>query len=163
MTYIKNNKTLVFIIAILLLSNIALLYFLMQTRKDCNKGKDKPKEEVPVRKQIAKKLQDNVGFDTVQLAKYDTMSKKHKDAMKPLFENITAAKDSLYKLLLQPQPSDSVINHYLAMIGERQQLIDKRIFNHFLAVRELCTAEQRPKYDSTIQNVIKGWIGYKKK
>jgi hypothetical protein len=35
MTYIKNNKALVFIIAILLLSNIALLYFFTRTLKEC--------------------------------------------------------------------------------------------------------------------------------
>lgn len=158
MTYIRNNKTLVFIIAILLLSNIALLYFLMQTRKDCNKS-DKPKDE-STRHKIARRLKDEVGFDTTQVAKYEEMSKAHKEAMKPLFENITNAKDSLYKLLMQPDPSDSAVNYYLDMVGERQQMIDQRIFNHFMAVRELSTAAQRPKFDSTIQNVIKGWISF---
>jgi hypothetical protein len=162
MTYIKKNKTLVFIIAILLLSNIALLYFLTRCRKDCTKSETK-KESSSFRDQMVKKLRDEVGFDTTQIAKYEEMSIKHKEAMKPLFEDITKAKDSLYKLLMQPQPSDSMKDHYLAMIGQRQQIIDQRVFNHFFTLRQLCTEEQRPKYDSTIQRVIKGMITFPKK
>jgi protein CpxP len=162
MTYIKNNKTLVFIIAILLLSNIALLYFLTRTRKDCNKTETK-KEHKSFREQMAEKLKNQVGFTDSQVKQYNDLSSKHKEAMKPLFEDLTSAKDSLYKLLLQPQPSDTQKTYYLSMIGQRQQLVDQRIFNHFYALREICTQDQRPKYDSVIQGVIKGMITFPNK
>jgi periplasmic protein CpxP/Spy len=162
MTYIKNNKALVFIIAILLLSNIALLYFFTRTRKECNKAEQK-KEHKSFREQMADKLKNQVGFTDSQVNQYNELSGKHKEAMKPLFEDLTNAKDSLYKLLLQPQPSDSMKSYYLSMIGQKQQGVDQRIFNHFYTLREICTPEQRPKYDSVIQNVIKGWISFPNK
>jgi len=159
MTYIKNNKTLVVIIAILLLSNIALLYFLTRCRKDCT-PEQPPKENTNFRKMMMKRLKEEVGFDTTQIAKYEASSKIHKESMKPLFAELTNAKDSLYKLLLQPLPSDSSKNYYLQRIGEKQQAIDLRIFNHFYNLRQECTEVQRPKFDSVVQDVIKGMITF---
>jgi len=160
MTYIKNNKVLVFIIGVLLLSNIAMLYFYL-TKKNCEdngpKDNGKPRGEFMV-----EKLKNEVGFTDSQIAQYRDLRAKHKETMKPMFEDIFYAKDSLYRLILQPQaPSDSLVKHYLEEIGNKQEIIDQRIFNHFLALKQLCTPEQEPKYDSTIQKVIKGMINPK--
>lgn len=155
MTYIKNNKVLVFIIGVLLLSNIAMLYFYL-TKKNCedNRPKDKPRTEFMV-----EKLKNEVGFTDSQIAQYREIRTKHKEIMKPMFDDIFNAKDSLYKLLVLPQtPSDSLVKHYLAEIGNKQEIIDQRIFNHFLTLKQLCTPDQVPRYDSTIQKVIKGMI-----
>jgi len=155
MTYIKNNKVLVFIIGVLLLSNIAMLYFYL-TKKNCedNRPPDKPRGEFMV-----EKLKNEVGFTDSQIAQYRELRAKHKEGMKPMFDDIFNAKDSLYKLLVLPQaPSDAVVKHYLEEIGNKQEIIDQRIFNHFLSLKQLCTPEQVPKYDSTIQKVIKGMI-----
>jgi protein CpxP len=165
MTYIKNNKALVFIIAVLLLSNIAMLYFYL-TKKNCEDNNPK-KQNNPPGQFMTDKLKNEVGFTDSQIARYREIRGKHKEAMKPLFEEINNTKDSLYRLLGQT-PSDSLVNHYLEMIGDKQEAIDHRIFNHFLALKQLCTPEQLPRYDSTIQKVIKGminprWGGDKKK
>jgi protein CpxP len=155
MAYIKNNKVLVLIIAILLLSNIGILYFF--TRKDCKK-QDKPQEQ-SFRQRMIQRFKNEVGFTDDQIAKYEALSNKHKEAMKPLFDSLIAAKDSLYKMLMR-SPNDSLFNNYLVDIGERQEKIDLRIYNHFAALRELCTAEQLPKYDTVIQKVIWGMITF---
>jgi protein CpxP len=157
MTYIKNNKVLVFIIGVLLLSNIAMLYFYL-TKKNCDDNK--PREQNKSRGEfMVEKLKNEVGFTDSQIAQYREIKSKHKEGMKPLFDDIFNAKDSLYKLLGQAQtPSDSQVNHYLEMIGDKQEAIDQRIFNHFLTLKQLCTPEQLPRYDSTIQKVIKGMI-----
>lgn len=157
MTYIKNNKTLVFIIAVLLLSNIALLYFFI--RKD---GGKKQEFKSP-REYMIHTLKSEVGFNDDQITQYEQLSDKHKESMKSLFEGISIAKDSLYKLLLQRQVSDSMTNHYLNVIGEKQKSIDQKIFYHFLSLREICTTEQRPKYDSVIQRIIRKMISPQKK
>lgn len=158
MTYIRNNKVLVFIIAILLLSNIVLLFFFLS--KD-EKKKEEPKKSP--REHMIEKLRKEVGFSDQQIAQYEDLSNKHKESMKPLFDDIHNTKDSLYKLLQQPVPPDSLFNHYLYMIGERQKIIDQKIFAHFLSLKQLCTPEQVPKYDTVIQRVIKGMINPPKK
>jgi len=160
MTYIRNNKALVFIIAILLLSNIALLYFFV-TKGEEDKGK---KSEMPksAREFMIQKLKNDVGFDDNQIAQYEQLANKHKQAMKPMFDQLHMTKDSLYRLLQVSNIQDSSVNYYLGNIGERQQNIDQRIFYHFYALREICTAEQRPKFDTTVYKIIRKMIGFKK-
>jgi hypothetical protein len=161
MTYIRNNKTLVFIIAILLLSNIALLYFFVNR---CNKeGHKREGSSMSPREYMIQTLKNDVGFNDNQIVQYEQLSDKHKEIIKPLFESIRMSKDSLYKLLLQQNIPDSVVDHYLFMIGEKQKSIDQRVFNHFLSIREICTADQRPRFDTTAQKIIKKMIGYNKK
>jgi periplasmic protein CpxP/Spy len=154
MTYIKNNKVLVLVIAVLLLSNIAMLYFYLNRCKP----KDPPKKNLSMREMMVQKLKNEVGFNDQQVESYKQMSDKHKQAMKPMFEQLRLSKDSLYKMLMQDKPSDSLINYHLVKIGEKQKAIDQRIFSHFYALKQVCTPEQMPKYDSTMQKVIKGMI-----
>lgn len=161
MTYIKNNKVLAFIIAVLLLSNIVMLYFFL--RNECGDQNKKPAaQQGGMRAYMIKTLKDSAGFNDQQIAQYEQLTDKHKETMKPLFQDIAMTKDSLYKLLLV-QPSDSLVTHYLTRIGEKQKAIDQRIFNHFYNLKEICTPDQRPKYDSLIQHVIKGMINFPKK
>ena len=158
MAYIKNNKVLAFIIGVLLLSNIAMLYFYL-TKKNCESDKPKNEQGKPRGEFMVDKLKNEVGFSDSQIARYRDIRVKHKEGMKPLFDDIFYAKDSLYKLLLQAQPpSDEQVNHYLEAIGNKQEIIDQRIFNHFLTLKQLCTPDQVPRYDSTMQKVIKGMI-----
>jgi periplasmic protein CpxP/Spy len=156
MTYIKNNKTLVAIIAILFLSNVVLLYFFI---RKCDKdGAKKPPPE-NFRKYMVRILRDTVGFNDQQVAQYEQLSNKHKEVMKPMFEVLRQTKDSLYSQLQIPVVSDTLTNYYLDKIGERQKNIDQKIFNHFLTLREICTAEQRPKFDTFMQRTAKKMIG----
>ena len=157
MAYIKNNRVLVFIIGILLLSNIAMLYFYLNKKNCGDNDVKRPNNNNNRGEFMVEKLKNEVGFSDTQIAQYKEIRGKHKEAMKPLFDDIVNAKDSLYKLLGQT-PSDSLVNHYLEMIGDKQEAIDQRIFNHFLTLKQLCTPEQLPRYDSTIQKVIKGMI-----
>src|SRR5688572_3486851 len=99
MTYIKNNKALVFIIAVLLLSNIAMLYFYL-TKKNCEDNNPK-KQNASRGEFMVEKLKNEVGFSDSQIARYRELRVKHKESMKPLFEDIFYAKDSLYRLLSQ--------------------------------------------------------------
>lgn len=157
MAYLRNNKVLVIIIAILLLSNAAMLFFFLGCKKDKQQKKESPREY------MIRTLKSEVGFTDSQIVQYEGLSDKHKETMKPLFEEIKVSKDSLYKLLKQDPPPDSLFNYYLSQIGERQENIEKRIFMHFNAIKQLCTADQRSKYDTVIQRVIKGMINPGKK
>jgi periplasmic protein CpxP/Spy len=157
MTYIKNNKALVFIIAILLLSNIALVYFFV--KKDGKKSEQK--EFGSFREYMAHTLKTEVGFSDEQVKNYEELSVKHKQSMRPLFNDIHATKENFYRLLSE-ESGDSLRTQRLHLIGEKQELIDSTIFNHFQSLRQICTQDQLPKYDTVIQRVVRGMIGPKK-
>ncbi|MBI1343495.1 MAG: hypothetical protein GC171_11230 [Terrimonas sp.] len=155
--YIKNNKTLVFIIAILLISNMALLFFFVKGDRRKEGDRDK-RTEMSTRDFMAQTLKDSVGFTDDQVAKYKELSIAHKKSIKPLFDEIRQTKDSLYRILVQQNVADSVVNSLLDKIGEDQRNIDQKIFMHFRTLKTICTADQEAKFDSVTQHIIKHMI-----
>jgi len=80
----NRSKTYLSIIAILLVTNIAMVAFFL-LKKD--KGRhDKPRMER--RAMISNFLKTEIGFDTIQLRLYDTLSIRHKESMKQMFDHL---------------------------------------------------------------------------
>ncbi|MBN8666250.1 MAG: hypothetical protein J0M30_02025 [Chitinophagales bacterium] len=158
--YIRNNKALVIILLILVLSNAALLFFLFAKRPVKKTGTEATSTQRGggMREYMKKTLRDSIGFTDAQIAIYDTMGTRHKDLMKPLFATLQARKDSLYKLLMQPDVADAVRENYLDLIAQDQRNIDDRIFYHFSELRKICAPDQLPRFDSVIQGMIKKMI-----
>ncbi|NJO24924.1 MAG: periplasmic heavy metal sensor [Bacteroidia bacterium] len=159
-TYLKNNKTLIFIITVLFISNLVMLFSFV--RKDKDKS-DNDRSRVSAREVMVQTLRDSIGFNEEQLTKYEELANKHKEVIKPMFESIRQSKEDLYKLLLQSNVPDSIVNNYLDRIGEGQRNIDEKVYRHFSSLRELCSTEQRPQFDSVTQKIIKRMISPSRK
>lgn len=154
----KKTRSLIAIIVFLLLSNIALLIFFLTLS-----GKpDKPNRNHD-RNGMQESLKTEVGFDQKQLDSYQQLREEHMKKIKPLFEDIRAAKDSLYSLLYVENLSDSIINKTAVRIGEKQMLLDKEVFTHFKNVRLLNRPEQLSKFDTVFKRVIDKMTGRGKK
>ena len=153
MSNTSRNRNLVFIIAALLLTNIAVLvYFLWikqpEGRKD---GPQKPKEGF-----FTLALKDSVGFNEQQIAQYKEIKDRQKKTMEVMFDNMRRAKDSLFRLIGDTQANDSVIRKAAEAVGERQRLLDLQSFNHFREIRALCTSpDQRQKYDTAVLRMLR--------
>ncbi|MBO9572906.1 MAG: hypothetical protein J7497_11990, partial [Chitinophagaceae bacterium] len=78
MNTLSRNKTLLTIIAILLLTNITMLIFLLRC--------DKP--EPPKRVGFTERLKKEVGFTPQQMAVFEPKKKIHWDTMRSKFEQI---------------------------------------------------------------------------
>ncbi|MCK7556416.1 hypothetical protein MKQ70_15890 [Chitinophaga sedimenti] len=70
-----------------------------------------------------------------------------------------AAKDSFYQQLYRDAVPDSVVSSYGDSIALKQKSIDMQVFRHFQQVRGLCTDEQRPRFDSLVNQVIRKMSG----
>lgn len=150
MSYIKNNRILLLIIAVLLLTNIALLY------KVWNRdGHDRGPGGRGPQGFMASMLEKEVGFSKEQLTQYEELRTKHFVNMKPLFGEVRNAKDSLYRLMNQVQVADSVVNVYADRVSEKQKAVELKMFYYLKTVEALCTPEQRPKFDSVVQKLVK--------
>lgn len=145
-----RNRNLLFIIAALVLTNIAVLaYFLwMKPHPDPKKRDNKDMG-------ITEKLKAEVGFNDDQVAQYKLLKEEQWTSIKPMFDAMRKAKDSLFRLLSDPSVNDSVINKASDAIAQRQKALDLQTFNHFKKVRALCTPEQRAKYDSMVQRMFR--------
>ena len=146
MSYLRNHSFLLLVIGVLLVANIALLYFYF------NKGK-KPSHPPPL--SAKQKIIDEVGFTAEQATVYDSLRNQQFKVMKPLFKGITQSKENFFSLIYQEGVSDSTLNSYASKIGEKQMELDVSTFHYFQSIKALCTEEQKPKMDTFIKQIVK--------
>jgi len=146
---VSRNKIYVSLIGLLLLSNLALVAFFVMNKPE----KREVRREHPG-SYMKDALKNDVGFTDQQMAEFDKMADQHRQQMRPLFEDIGKTKESFYEMLSQPQTADTVLNQAASQIGDKQKAIDIKIFTHFQNIRQLCTPEQQPAFDSLIQRVV---------
>ena len=139
-----RNRNLLIIIAVLLLTNIAVLVYFIGPKKSATSHGERD------RGNIAEMLQKEVGFNDEQTARYKQLKEKQRELIRPMYDNMRKAKDSLFRLLSYPDTNDSLLNKVSDAIAQKQKALDLQTFNHFKIVRTLCTPEQHPKYDSMI-------------
>jgi protein CpxP len=147
MAAIAKNKVLLIIVAVLLLTNIGMLVFLLKMKPPGGRG---PRGWEGTGAFLEKK----VGFNQDQLKAYQELRSHHWEKMRPLLGGMRGAKENFYRLLYKPDLTDSLLNRYADSIGVKQQAIDLQTFHHFQQVRGLCSPEQRQRFDSLVHEVI---------
>jgi protein CpxP len=150
-----KSKLYILIIGILLVTNIAVLFFFLNDKHDGSKGGQRG-GGVAMMKDF---LKNDVGFNDQQIQQYDTLSKQHREKTKADFDTLKVSKEQQFKELGRKGFNDSVITEMANRSAEKQKLMEANMLNYFASVRKLCTAEQQPKFDSLFYKV---W-GKKKK
>jgi uncharacterized protein HemX len=146
MKQFAQNRFLVSLVAVLLIANLGLmLYFFVFTNNDEQKKK-------PPR--VSDFVQRELGFNTDQAARFQRLRDEHREAIKPVLEEMKHLKDSLYNLLQQPNFNDSMAVIMADKIGQNQKDWELMIFHHFQKVRALCDSSQLPKFDSLVHRMI---------
>ena len=147
-----KNRNLLIIIGVLLLTNIAVLVYFLGQKKE---NKSIPNNAKNNKGFVAEMLQKEVGFTEDQTAEYKQLKEKQREIIRPMYDDMRNAKDSLFRLLSYPGTSDSVLNTLAEAIAQKQKALDLQTFNYFKTIRTLCTPEQLPKYDSMILPVLR--------
>ncbi len=142
----KTNKLLVFTTIALLIINVALVYFLWNSKKRPSK-KERGGER-------GDWVVNELKLDDKQKEEHKKIKDAHFATLKPIFDSITSARKNLYSLLKDPSVNDSVINEYTRIIGEQHALVSQYTFDHFKKIRALCNPEQQNKLDTLIQKMI---------
>ncbi len=144
MKQFTQNRFLVLLVAVLLTANLGLmLYFFVFRHKS-----------VPPPRPVSDFVQKKLGFNTDQAARFQKLRDQHKEAVKPVMDEMKKLKDSLYNLLQNPNVSDSTVTAMTNKIGEKQKEWELMIFHHFQKVREICDSSQLPKFDTLVHRMI---------
>lgn len=144
-----KNKVLIFIITVLLLTNMAVLVYFLWFKQSPKINRNNFNRDG-----MAESLKKEVGFNNEQVAQYKQIRDKQWDTMRMKFDDLRKAKDSLFNLIGATDVPDSTLNSAAGKIAERQKALDLQTFNHFRAVRQLCTPDQLPKYDSLVKRMF---------
>jgi hypothetical protein len=147
-----KNKSKVFltIIGILLVANIAMVSFFLM-KKD---GEKHEKQRQDRRAMIANFLKTEIGFDSIQLQQYNTLSVRHKESVKKMFDSTHSGKDKQFAELAASDFSDSAMNIIADRSAATQRAMELKMFAHLKNVRMLCTPDQIAKFDSLFVKVL---------
>ena len=143
-------RNLLIIIGVLLLTNAAVLVYFLRQEKEA-----KAEQPARTRSTVTEMLQDEVGFNEEQSAKYKELKDRQREKIKPMYDNMRKAKDSLFRLLSYPDTPDSLLSKAADVIAQRQKELDIETLNHFKRVRTLCTPGQLPQYDSLVLRLLR--------
>lgn len=143
----SKSKLYLIIIGLLIVSNIAMLFFFLKN----DDGRGRKREDKGAK--MAAFLKSDIGFTDAQLQQFDLLSKQHKEKMKADFDSIKNNKQQQLKELGMQGFSDSAILQTVAKNAEQQKIMDQQMLAHFVAIRKICTAEQLPKFDSLFYKV----------
>lgn len=143
-----NTKILTIAVVLLLLTNIALVVFMLKG-KNRHSGKYRGNRSEPFEMMVKE-----LNMTEQQQKDYKQLKEEHLKNIKPWFDSVRIAKKNYFALLKDSAINDSVITVYNQRISERQATADRLTFAHFKRVRNLFTAEQQPRFDEFIQKIM---------
>ncbi len=147
MSTTSKNKILLLAVVFLLLTNIAMLIFLLNMNHD-KRGSHGRREGM-----MKEFLKNEIGFNPQQLQQYDSLSKQHREKVKTSFDEIKNSKTQQFKDLGASAFSDSAIIIAADKSASIQKQMEVKMITHFKEIRNLCTPEQQPKFDSLFYKV----------
>jgi len=138
-------RWMLFLVIILVASNILLGYLLMQSG---NQPVEKKKKANDVSAWYAE-----VGLEQNQIDTFKILKEEYFKDMKPLWSDIRQLKDSLYRQL-EKSPEDSSAQNILLMISKKNLEVESRTYLHFTKLRKFCTPAQQARFDTIIPRMI---------
>jgi hypothetical protein len=148
-------RWMLFIVLVLLISNIVLAFLLTGSNAKKKEDKKKPEDRVSA-------WYKEVGLEQSQIDTFKLMKEDYFKVMKPIWGEIRMLKDSLYSQLSK-SPEDSVVNSLLIAISQKNLASDKHTFTHFSKLRRMCTLDQQARFDTIIPKMLnRPWSRSKK-
>ncbi|MBK9957017.1 MAG: periplasmic heavy metal sensor [Chitinophagaceae bacterium] len=143
-----NNKFLILLVVVLALSNIALLSILI-FQKPQSHSKKKYREE-----RMKNFLVKDIGLSASQMATYDALYKTHMQSMEQLFDTMRTGGNQNFELLGKKGFSDSAIDVVVNRSAVQQKIVDQKVLAHFKEIRNICSGEQKARFDSGISKLF---------
>lgn len=156
MERLAKNKALIILSAILLVANLVILSLWLF-------GREEKRSSHPPRGVMSAFLKNDVHFDEGQLEVYHSAKRDHWSKMKPLFNELSEAKQELFKLTLIDSASSSQVDSLANIVGQKQANLDKAMLGHFKQVRKICRSEQVQVFDSLFPGIVSKMSGTRTK
>lgn len=145
----SKYKILILIIIVLLLANLAEIFFF--THKA---NQEKALHDINARSYMSDFLQNDIGFTSQQMQRYDSLSGSHQDKIKDMMVAVRSTKEDLLKQVSKNGFDDSTVNAVAGKIAGLRRPIEFQLLTDLQEVRALCTPDQRPKFDSLLYKVF---------
>ena len=138
-------RWMVFLVLILLISNIVLAFFLFSSGKSSDRRKGK--------EDLAMAFYKEVGLNDQQIDTFKVLKEEYFKEMKPIWGEIRELKDSLYRNM-GSLSKDSSAMILIAIINQKNSLADQKTFSHFIKLRMKLDSTQQYRFDTSIAKII---------
>lgn len=148
----KTTKWLVGLVAVLVVANVALITSVW-LRKDATASRPAFKGG-----DARDYLVNSLSLTDAQTQTFDSLRKEHFETIAQYKSTMRFLKDRLFRLLSEKDTNriKAQITGYLQdKIGDVQAKIDLATFNHFYQLRSTLREEQKQKFDSAVQNILR--------
>lgn len=138
-------KWLLILLGVLLAANIILMLYLLKP----------PKKEVSGgREAVSGYLVRELKLDNQQQDSFMQMKQKYFQTMRPMWDSIRSAKDSLYRQLGNPAADDTLIDLLARRVAEQTRRSEEKQFEHFKELRTICRPDQQAVFDTLIPRML---------
>ena len=158
MDLINKNKLLFVIIGILVILNILSLGALWLFRF---KGPHHPPPQEEMHMQMNQPPKDGKMFfeEELKLTKEQTeqfqkLRDEHFIKINTIQEDMHKLKDDMYNLLISKNPDSVKAAEIAGKISDKQKDLELATYSHFKKLRDLCTDEQKAKFDILIKEIL---------
>ena len=143
----KKNKRLGWVVLLLIVMNIVSLSALWigHTNRPGAKRGSVASE---------KYLQERLGLSEEQLQAMTDLREEHFGQMEKIRRDFLSAREAFHK---QPRNENNTarMDDLAARIGSLQAQMEKEVYYHFSAMRDLCTEDQKKIFDEVIEDVLR--------
>jgi hypothetical protein len=154
MEILWRKRSLVIVIVLLVILNAATLLMLHLDRSQTSierTDRRPPQDQA----RIEHVLREELGFDRGQLAQYLQFRRVHQDRMRILQREMQDLKIRMFEDVLCDNPRPALSESLLQRTRQTQDSIEQQTFRHLLALRQLCTPDQRKRLQSVIGEMFR--------
>lgn len=144
-TMAQSKRPLVFLVILLILTNLSLLGILLLRGEQSN---SKPNRFAERKAAMKLKLKEQVGFTEDQLARYDSLSESMYKIGKERMDAHRQFKRNIVQDWIKSDLSDSTRDQLAQQIGEQQTSLERDMLAHIKRVRSICTPQQTAIFDT---------------
>ena len=149
MNYFSQRRLMVLAIVVLLILNLATLgtfWFFKSGKSQESFRKNRPHK-------VEKFLINKLDFDSRQSQELGRLMEEHRAGAIEILKSMQTYREELYDAI---SSEDSLqVEQITGRIAAAQATLDKATYYHFRSIRQICTPEQRQKFDSVIKEVIR--------
>ncbi len=150
MDYLKKNRVLILVIAILLLVNVGTISFILFFRGD---GDGFPAKRG--RFAVDPFIEEELHLSETQQQQFATLRKEHFSKAEALIREKHELRKAMLGLLREDTVNEDQMHRMAAAIGMKESELAVATFEHFRSLRSLCSPDQQQKFDTIIQDVLK--------
>ncbi|QCX00376.1 hypothetical protein FGM00_09715 [Aggregatimonas sangjinii] len=108
----------------------------------------------PMRRGPSNFITKELKFDATQSQQFEKLDAAHREKMSAIFDDIRAAKDILFDKLSDETTKGPEIDSLATMIARIEVKKELETFRFFEAIRELCNAEQKVRFNAIIKDAL---------